>query len=128
MALILPVLLMLAMGTLDVGRVFGGYLALANAVHEGATYASYHANDPNLTADVVSTMSAETHGTVPGTLGVTVTVPAGWDTGSEVTVTATASFPLLTSAILGWKSLTLNAQASMMIMCSSGQTGTCSPT
>ncbi|HLG51271.1 MAG TPA: TadE family protein, partial [Chloroflexota bacterium] len=31
LALILPVLVLLAMGTLDLGRAFGAYLSMANA-------------------------------------------------------------------------------------------------
>lgn len=127
MALILPVLLMLAMGTLDVGRVFGGYLSLANAAREGAVYASLHANDPNLTADVTSTINTEMHGAVPGTLTVTVNLPQGWNAGSQVTVTISASYPLLSGSVLGWKSLPLKARASMMVTCSPNPPAQCSP-
>jgi len=114
MALILPVLLMLAMGTLDVGRVFGGYLALADAAREGAAYASLHSTDTGLAADVNSAITRETNGTVPGTLTVTIT-PSALTVGSAVDITVSAAYPLMTTAVLGWKSLTIQATASMMV-------------
>ena len=45
LALTLPVLLLLLLGTVDVGRVFFDYIEMRNAVSEGATYASRHPTD-----------------------------------------------------------------------------------
>lgn len=115
LALLLPVLIMLAMGTLDVGRVFQGYLDLANAAREGAAYASLNPSDSNLTSDVTNIMTAESNGLVPGTMNVTVSFSPNNSAGSQVTVTVTASYPLLTTAVLGWKSLSLQASAGMMV-------------
>ncbi len=115
LALLLPVLILLAMGTLDVGRVFQGYLDLANATREGAAYAALNPTDANLTSDVTNVMTTESNGLIPGTLNVTVSFSPNNSAGSQVTVTATASYPLLTTAILGWRSLSLSASAGMMV-------------
>ncbi|MGH2461882.1 MAG: TadE/TadG family type IV pilus assembly protein [Chloroflexota bacterium] len=115
LALLMPVLMLLAMATLDVGRVFQGYLDLANAAREGAAYASLNPSDANLTTDVTNIMTTESNGLVPGTMNVTVSFSPDTSVGSQVTVTATASYPLLTTAVLGWTSIDLKASAGMMV-------------
>jgi len=115
LALLLPVLIMLAMGTLDVGRVFQGYLDLANAAREGAAYASLNPTDATLTSDVTNIMTTESNGLVPGAISVTVSFSPNNSAGSQVTVSATTSYPLLTTAILGWSSIDLKASAGMMV-------------
>lgn len=122
LALILPVLLILAMGTLDVGRVFSGYLSLANAAREGALYAALHADDPNLTADVTNNaVNPELNGQIPGSTVVVVSAPAGsLGQGNPVSVSVSATYPLISTAILGWKSLTLKSSATVMVQCSPG--------
>jgi len=41
-ALMLPVLLIMLMGTLDIGRMYFAYIAIQNAAGEGALYAAIH--------------------------------------------------------------------------------------
>ncbi|HJW84887.1 MAG TPA: TadE family protein [Anaerolineae bacterium] len=43
-ALMLPVLLTMLMGTLDIGRMYFAYIAIQNAAGEGALYAAIHPN------------------------------------------------------------------------------------
>ncbi|HEY4691660.1 MAG TPA: TadE/TadG family type IV pilus assembly protein [Anaerolineae bacterium] len=43
-ALMLPFLLLMLMGTLDVGRLYFAYVAIQNAAGEGALYAAIHPN------------------------------------------------------------------------------------
>src|SRR5438128_819847 len=73
MALILPILVMLAMLTLDVGRVFTGYIALVNSAREGAIYASLNPYDPNLSGHVRTAVINELDGTVAGAPTVSIT-------------------------------------------------------
>jgi len=119
MALILPVLILLAMATIDVGRVFSGYLSITNAAREGAAYAARHPNDANLSSDVTNAVTTELNGQIPNAPTVSVDLPAGWTAGSQVTVTVTTTFPLLTTAVFSPASLSLHSQASMMVQCSS---------
>ncbi|MEN6434439.1 MAG: TadE/TadG family type IV pilus assembly protein [Anaerolineaceae bacterium] len=44
-ALILPIMLLLIMGALDLGRAFYMKIALVNSAREGAYYLSYHPTD-----------------------------------------------------------------------------------
>ena len=44
-ALILPLLLLLVLGTVDLGMGFKTYIALTNAAREGARYISIHSTD-----------------------------------------------------------------------------------
>ncbi len=45
LALAMPVLLLILLGTIDVGRVFLDYIEMRNAVVEGATYGTRHPYD-----------------------------------------------------------------------------------
>lgn len=54
MALILPVLLLIALGTIDVGRLFFDYLTLRNAAAETALYWSRH---PSKNAGDIQTLA-----------------------------------------------------------------------
>jgi Flp pilus assembly protein TadG len=116
LALILPVLVLLAMGTLDLGRAFGAYLSMANAAREGAMYASLHPSDANLAADVTSVVLAELNGAVPATPSVTITPSAvPLPRGSSVRVTVRAPFSLFTTAILGLRSVSLQASSTVVV-------------
>ena len=44
-ALVLPLLLMLVIGAMDIGRMFYYKVALTNAAREGANYLAYHPDD-----------------------------------------------------------------------------------
>jgi hypothetical protein len=52
LVIILPVLLLLVMGALDLGRVFYGWVVLNNAARVGANYAALHADAWGSPADV----------------------------------------------------------------------------
>lgn len=47
LALILPLLLLLIMGALDLARAYYTKTTLTNAAREGAYYLAYNSNDPN---------------------------------------------------------------------------------
>jgi len=89
LALAMPVLLLLLLGTVDMGRVFFDYIEMRNAVVEGATYGSRHPSD---TAGI--TNAVVRHGIPGGTAIIAGTTgecfqPLG---GGSVTVTATRTF------------------------------------
>jgi Flp pilus assembly protein TadG len=89
LAISMPLLLLLMLGTIDIGRVFFDYIEMRNAVVEGATYGSRHPMESGEIANV--TMR---HG-LPGDAVVTSAVsgecgqPQG---GGSITVTATHTF------------------------------------
>lgn len=55
LALVLPMLLFIVLGTLDLGRLFVSYNSVLNAAHEGAFYAAYN---PSLLPDGAVTQAA----------------------------------------------------------------------
>jgi Flp pilus assembly protein TadG len=54
MAIALPMLLLILLGTIDVARVFFDYIQMRNAVVEGATYGSRHPFDSAGIANAVT--------------------------------------------------------------------------
>lgn len=89
LAISMPVLLLLMLGTIDIGRVFFDYIEMRNAVVEGATYGSRH---PMETGEIAAVSMR--HG-LPGDTVVTTSLsgecglPQG---GGSITVTATRTF------------------------------------
>jgi Flp pilus assembly protein TadG len=116
-AIILPVLLIIAAGVLDVGRLYFAYVAVTDAASEGAAYAAAHptsesyviarARDAsNLTAD-----ESEIEFLCPTCPTVA--------SGDPVTVTVTYSFTLATpivSAFVPGGAIPLRAVASEAIL------------
>lgn len=88
LALALPLLLLLLLGTIDIGRVFFDYVQLRNAAREGAGYGAHFPTDevgiearvmrhgvPSGTSvDAVPNSCAINGGVVTGTCTITVTV------------------------------------------------------
>jgi Flp pilus assembly protein TadG len=93
LTLVLPLLLLMLMGVVDVGRIVFTYLALEDAVQEGALYASYE--PAQASAIVARVRSSSNHAEV---VGATVPVPVCATTPAPgtVSVTATYDLPLLT--------------------------------
>ena len=68
MALVLPLLLLLLAGVVDLGRAFYTYVSLTNAVREGARFASklpYDDNEGAIVALVVARVREEPMQSVP---------------------------------------------------------------
>lgn len=93
-AIILPIIMLLALGTFDLGRGIIAHIALQEATHEGAVFAGYELANPNSTVDeddviyrVKSSSSADAV-----TLAV-VTAPCATD---KIVVTSTYQLPLIT--------------------------------
>lgn len=118
-ALILPLLVALLLGIVDLGRVFHTYMALANAAREGARYCALHPGDTNGTrARIVSELdgriSADTSATVCQDEATGATDTAG---GVAVTVAVAARFEPITPFIRNIASGPFNvwAPATMVI-------------
>ena len=118
LAIAMPFMLLLLLGTIDLGRMFFDYIEIRNAVREGAAYAARHPTD---TAGAQSRVTG--HGSFAA--GATVTGPAisgscNSLTGSgQVTMTASRTFtPLTTSFLSRWGlgSVNLSATATMRCM------------
>jgi Flp pilus assembly protein TadG len=95
-ALMLPVLLLILAGVLDLGRLYYAYVTVSDAAAEGATYAAINPNDGD---EIVSRTQAATDGLVQidaSMVGVDCPTVAA---GAPVTVTVGYTFTLVTPII-----------------------------
>ncbi len=98
-ALLLPILLIMLMGLLDLGRAYYAIVALEDMAGEGAAYASIHPMD---IAGVQQRVSEAGGGLVyVGPSMVTVTHPPSVLPGAPITVTISYPFVILTPFVQG---------------------------
>lgn len=120
-AMILPVLMLALLLAIDFGRVFFGWVGLANASRIGASYAAAHpdawgtpgsATERDSYSDQILADANELNCTLPGVLPDPV-FPSGTDLGMPAQVTLTCNFSLITplvSHILG-NTITISADS-----------------
>lgn len=114
LALLLPVLLLIMAGVLDLGRAFHAYITITNAAREGARYASLHPED---TAGVFDRASQEAENSgidlcgpgSPCVLDFPEIAP-----GEPITVTVEYEFEPITGLIFGGQAFTIGASAAMV--------------
>jgi Flp pilus assembly protein TadG len=115
LALALPLLLLLVLGTLDLGRAVYIHTSLVNAARDGARFGSV---DPQNTACIQATAARNVSMASLGAGDVTVTRPGTLDLGQPITVSVRSVYrPLspLVASIVDSSSLTLRAAATMQI-------------
>jgi Flp pilus assembly protein TadG len=86
-AIILPILLVLIISGIELGRVFFTQIVITNAAREGAYYLTTHALDGSAVAN--TQLAAETEASDSGISNITVDIspPSGWNPGDNVTIT-----------------------------------------
>ncbi|MHB1005495.1 MAG: TadE/TadG family type IV pilus assembly protein [Chloroflexota bacterium] len=101
LALLLPILSLLMMGALDLGRAYYYYAGVTNAARVGAQYAMLM--DPAVAgssvgqAEIKQAVVAEASPYVTiGADRVTLTTPEGWVTGKDIKVTAVFDYRFIT--------------------------------
>jgi Flp pilus assembly protein TadG len=102
LALVLPLLILLLSGMVDLGRAFYGYISITNGAREGARYGARHFGQTGWdTAATTIAISEALNGGAPISGCVpTVATPNDWD-GQMVRVTVSCTFtPLLWSGSL----------------------------
>ena len=78
LALVMPLLLIMVLGTVDIGRSVVAHLALEEAVHETAMFASYHGGDsPDTVAQTVLVATSSTDSITVDPAAVTVACSPG---------------------------------------------------
>lgn len=103
-ALLFPVLLLILLGAVDLGRAFDAYVNITNASREGARYGSTHPTD---TANITTRVQAELAGlTVTSIVAECAPPPPSTSfsagncsapsKGDQIRVTVTTSFQFLT--------------------------------
>jgi Flp pilus assembly protein TadG len=119
-AVMLPLLLIVLIGVIDLGRVFHASITIANASRAGARYASSYGFDDTggvitINNVIVSTKAQSEAQNSGVTLdSVSVTCPGGCSHGGPVIVTVTHDFQFLFNAFLG-SGITLNHSTEMKI-------------
>lgn len=92
MALVLPVLVLLVVGTMEFGRLFGAYLTIAHAAREGARLGIAGASDAEI-EDAVRGQAEHLDGAAdPQRLVVSVSPPAPERVPGETTLTVTVTY------------------------------------
>lgn len=88
MAIILPLLLLILIGTIEFGRVLNVQVSLTQAAREGARYAAIHYKDPGLNVTGTALAAAPSLSGLP--VGVTNNA-SSCAAGTNVTVTTSVS-------------------------------------
>jgi Flp pilus assembly protein TadG len=95
-AIALPLLILILMGILDLGRAYFTFIALSDAAAEGAAYAAIH---PENTAQITARAADNTNGFVvlePEMVSVDCN---DFTAGSPITVSVTFDYQLLTPIV-----------------------------
>lgn len=113
--LVLPLLLLILLGCLDLGRAFWVWLALANGAREGARYgALFPLDEPGIVQRATEEIVVE--GLSAQQLRVDVIAPPTVESGAPITVTSSYTLPVLTFALFGGKPLSIRATSQMPII------------
>ena len=112
-ALVLPVLLLLLAGVVDLGRGYQHYIVIADAARAGARYGSRLPNDQSGIVAAVREQAME--GGLPAE-SVSVSVEGlGAPTGQPIQVTATYTFSTILGGVLGPPTLTVSSSTQMVV-------------
>ncbi len=121
MALIFPVLLLLALGTMDIGMGFRTYIGLTNAAREGARWLSAHPDDVDGALARVSEEAGRL-GLSVGAIsdgGVAVAISpqrSSYSAGERITVTVQYDYPLLFGSFTGLPTVPFRIGATMVVL------------
>jgi Flp pilus assembly protein TadG len=120
-AVVVPLLVILLVVVVDLGRAYFTYIALIDAAREGARYGSAHPTDPDREQKLCDVALGEAKGQiVPVTLSCS-TAGTTWAQGSAVKVRVTAdNFPLLLGGLLGRPTIPMSYSAAFRIRCEVG--------
>ena len=114
LAILIPILMLIAFGVLDLGRVFHASITIENAAREGARFGTF---DPFDTAGIVAATQAEAQssGIDLSSSTITVACPDGaCGSGLPVRVTIQYPFQLVMGVMFLNPTLTLGGEAEMM--------------
>lgn len=114
-ALLLPILLLLMLGVVDVARAYAAYVTITNAAREGARYGM---ENPTDSSGIQAHVNQEAG---PGfTLTINITCPGYASCGSAyngdpITVQVDYTYNFVTTYLFGVGSLTISNSATMAI-------------
>jgi Flp pilus assembly protein TadG len=117
-ALLLPVLMMILVGMVDLGRMFHAAITISNAAREGARYGIEHPTD---LAGIEGRVRAEGVGTWIDLNDATLTTiarvcPTGCVSGSPIRVEVTYNLHLMVPGLFGWDDIPVESYAEMLVL------------
>ncbi len=114
LAILIPLLLLIAFGVLDMGRLFHASITITNAAREGARFGTF---DPSDVAGILNATQAEAQSSGIDLSGstITVTCPEGCGSGLAVRVTISYPFQLIMGLVFPGPNLALVRSAEMMV-------------
>jgi Flp pilus assembly protein TadG len=113
--LVLPIILLIMVGVVDLGRAYFAYMTVVNVAQEGARYG---ATNPTAGAQIDSHAQNEAAGSgvSPAQLIVTHSFPNGCAAGNTIKVDVTYNFQFFTAYIFGVSTIPLRASDQMMVL------------
>lgn len=116
LALLLPVLLLMILGLLELGRSFRAYITLNNAAREGARWLTVYPSDSSGARTLITTEAARA-GLKANQITITITpVKSQYQAGDLVTVRVLCTYPLLFGAITKLPTISFAAQVTMRVL------------
>ena len=114
LAILTPLLLLIAFGVLDLGRLFHAAITITNAAREGARYGTF---DPSDVAGIIGAArgEAQSSGIDLSSSAISVTCPEGCGSGLAVRVTISYPFQIIMGLVFPDPNLTLVRSAEMMV-------------
>lgn len=116
-AVLAPVLILLLVAALDIGRAYDAYVSLTNASREGARYgASNPADAAGITNHAIQEAGSITISPANVTIACTPPPCATTHNGDQIRVTVTYDFQFLTTEVLGLGNLNMVNYTVMAIL------------
>jgi Flp pilus assembly protein TadG len=113
MALVVPLLLLLLAGVLDIGRAFNNYIIITNASREGARWAARFPAD-QFGIEQATIDEAANSGVALTSGNIAITGLNG-TAGNPIRVTVTYQFQTIMGGVLGVGNLTLRNMTEMVV-------------
>lgn len=121
MAMVMPLLLLLALGTADLGLAFRTYIALTNAAREGARWISTHPENPSAAMARISAEAGRIGLSPNATDDKRITVvfepnKSSYGAGEVVTILIAHDYPLLFGAVTAIPEISFETSATMAVL------------
>ncbi len=116
-ALVVPLLMLILFGVLDLGRAFYASITIANAAREGARYAMFYPGD-TVGIRTATEREAQNSGvdlTDPAKATIDVGCPLGCGRGLPIRVTVTYEFQLILTMVIPSGKIDLMQYTEMMV-------------
>jgi Flp pilus assembly protein TadG len=114
LAILIPLLLLISFGVLDLGRLYHAAITITNAAREGARYGTFYPSD---VSGIIAATEAEAQASSLdlSTSLINVSCPEGCDSGLPIRVTVRYDFRLIMGLIFPDPNLQLFRFAEMMV-------------